>query len=218
MKPLLVIPVYNEVETLHSVLERLQQIYRDAVLLVDDGSSDGSCSNLKKYNFSKFEVITHNNNIGYGAALKTGFDYAVKCGHDPVITMDCDEQHEPCRVPTFIERIIDSNADIISGSRYLADFQSNNQAPKDIFNWKLTDSFCGFKAYRLSVLSKLNITENGYGMPLQVWIQLGKAKAHIEELAVPRIYQNLNRSFGAVLDDPQKRLQYYEDIIKRELQ
>jgi dolichol-phosphate mannosyltransferase len=79
----------------------------------------------------------------------------------------------------------------------------------------LTDAFCGFKCYRASALSKLNISEPGYAMPLEVWVQAAAAGLKIIELPVPLIYLDEKRSFGGVLDDGQTRLEYYHLTLDR---
>ena len=64
---------------------------------------------------------------------------------------------------------------------------------------RLTDAFCGFKAYRVEALSSLRITETGWGMPLQLWVQAARLGLRVKEVAVPRIYLDPNRAFGGVL-------------------
>jgi dolichol-phosphate mannosyltransferase len=81
----------------------------------------------------------------------------------------------------------------------------------------LTDAFCGFKAYRVSVLDKFDITENGYAMPLQVWVQAAALGLRIVEFPVPLIYLEEERSFGGALDDAQYRLAHYRDVLEREV-
>src|SRR4029077_11476925 len=121
-------------------------------------------------------IITHERNRGYGAALISAFEYATAKGYDVLVTMDCDGQHEPSRVPVLLEAI--HNADIVSGSRYLRDFRQNTPVPEDRhritrtvtaeinahFGLAITDAFCGFKAYRREALAGLRITETGWGM------------------------------------------------------
>src|SRR5207248_11508571 len=116
-------------------------------------------------------VLTPPANRGYGAALTSAFEHALHSGVDVLVTMDCDGQHEPARIPVLLEAIHD--ADIVSGSRYLRDFRQDSQAPQDrrrinrqitallneCFGLHLTDAFCGFKAYRREALAQLRITE-----------------------------------------------------------
>ncbi|MEX0979052.1 MAG: hypothetical protein WDZ48_09385, partial [Pirellulales bacterium] len=80
---------------------------------------------------------------------------------------------------------------------------------------RLTDAFCGFKAYRREALAALCITETGYAMPLEVWVQAARASLTIIELPVPLIYLEEERSFGGSLDDARTRLQYYYQVLDR---
>ena len=84
-------------------------------------------------------------------------------------------------------------------------------------NLKLTDTFCGFKAYRTNALENLKITELGYGMPLQFWVQAVQLGMRITEFPVPLIYLDEERSFGGSLDDTERRLRYYHEVMDREL-
>ena len=81
----------------------------------------------------------------------------------------------------------------------------------------LTDTFCGFKAYRVASLAKLAITEPGYGMPLELWVQAAHHGLRIVEIPVPLIYLDEKRSFGGSLDDGRQRLEYYHQVIDRAL-
>src|SRR5262249_24125856 len=78
---------------------------------------------------------------------------------------------------------------------------------------QLTDAFCGFKAYRREALCRLHITETGWGMPLQLWVQAARLGLRIKEVGVPRVYLDPNRAFGGVLDDARQRLGYYRKVI-----
>jgi dolichol-phosphate mannosyltransferase len=83
----------------------------------------------------------------------------------------------------------------------------------DTFHWNLTDAFCGFKAYRVSALEQLQITVDGYAMPLELWTQAAMLGMRIIEIPVPLIYLDLSRSFGGALDDGGVRLQHYNEVI-----
>jgi hypothetical protein len=119
------------------------------------------------------------------------------------------------------------DCDIVSGSRYLRDFRQDTPAPTDRrfinatitreinarYGLALTDSFCGFKAYRREALEKLHITENGWGMPLQLWVQAARQGLRVKEIAVPRLYLDPNRAFGGVMNNPEERLAYYHAVL-----
>jgi len=79
--------------------------------------------------------------------------------------------------------------------------------------YELTDAFCGFKAYNVAALKRLQITDTGYAMPLQVWVEAAAAGLDVMELAVPLIYLDLERSFGGSLDHAETRLKYYHQVL-----
>jgi dolichol-phosphate mannosyltransferase len=216
------IPVYNEERHVVAVLNEVRR-YSPDILVVNDGSTDRTGELLAGQ--EGLRVITHPSNRGYGAALMSAFCYALKRGVDVLVTMDCDGQHEPARIPVLLEALHD--ADLVSGSRYLRDFRQDTLAPQDRrrinaeitaylnnrFGLHLTDSFCGFKAYRREALERLHITETGWGMPLQLWVQAARAGLRIKEVGVPRLYLDPNRAFGGVMDDAAERLAYYHQVI-----
>jgi glycosyltransferase involved in cell wall biosynthesis len=227
MKVLVAIPVYNEVKHISAVLAEVRRFASD-ILTINDGSTDGSREVLEKE--PGLHVIHHARNMGYGAAIKTAFGYAQAHDYDVLVTMDSDGQHEAERIPVMLEALT-GEVDMVSGSRYLRLFKENTEPPADrrrinfmltkYLNEKLglnlTDSFCGFKAYRVNQLRQFRITETGYGMPLQVWVQAANLGLRITEVAVPLVYLDANRSFGGNLDDAEIRLKYYQSVIEKEL-
>ncbi|MCH2125359.1 MAG: glycosyltransferase family 2 protein [Pirellulaceae bacterium] len=220
------LPVFNEACSVDSVLAEVLKS-SPHVLVVDDGSVDGTLELLKQRD--DIQLIIHPKNLGYGAALRTAFNYAIQQDFEIVVTVDCDGQHEPQRIPAFVKAA--ENADIVSGSRYLSVFNDDDVPPTDrreinalvtdLINERLgmtlTDSFCGFKAYRVEALRQLKLTENGYAMPLELWVQAAHHRLSICELAVPLIYLDEKRSFGDALDDADSRLLYYFDVLEKSI-
>jgi dolichol-phosphate mannosyltransferase len=227
MKMLTAIPVYNEEKHLDQVLGEVRR-YSEDILVVNDGSMDRTPEILAQHR--DLHLIAHPVNRGYGAALISAMGYASAHHYDVLVTMDCDGQHEPARIPVLMEAMNDG-VDIVSGSRYLRTFKSNTTPPRDRqrinhqitaelnarFGLNLTDSFCGFKAYRVSRLAALDLTETGYGMPLQLWVQAARLGLRIVEVAIPLLYLDFQRAFGGVLDNPGQRLAHYHDVIEREV-
>ena len=220
------LPVFNEANHVNPVLDAVVRHAGD-VLVVDDGSTDGTADLLAAR--GDVYCIRHPQNLGYGAALKTAFDYAVSARYDVLATIDCDGQHEPQRIQELVDACRD--ADIVSGSRYLGLEVARGEAPaerrqinhqmtrelNERLGLSLTDAFCGFKAYRTASLARLNITEPGYGMPLEVWVHAAHLGLQIVEIPVPLIYLDEKRSFGGSLDDGRRRLEYYHQVIDRAL-
>lgn len=225
---LLAIPVFNEERYLRRVLEQVS-LLAPHILVIDDGSTDSTPDILRE--FPRIHVITHLENRGYGKSLADAFAFAQRMDFDWLITMDCDEQHDPSKIAHFLAAAKMDNADIISGTRYPHGFRDGDAAPADRreinqritamlnarLGLRLTDAFCGFKAYRVASLSAFDITVPGYEMPMQFWVQAARAKLRIRELAVPLIYNDPNRHFGGQLDDPAVRLQHYLEVMEREL-
>lgn len=222
------LPVYNERRSVHTVLDEVTR-FSPEILVVNDGSTDGTDRELASRR--DVQVVTHSRNRGYGAALMTAFNYAVTNGYDALVTIDCDGQHQPHLIGQFVEQLAASDCDVISGSRYLQAFDGNSIPPIEHrrinhqitellnarFGLGLTDSFCGFKAYRVDSLRHLQLTETGYAMPLQLWVQAACLRWRISELPVPLVYVDETRTFGAGLDDGDRRLKYYLDVIEQSL-
>ena len=218
------LPVFNEVGHVTDVLDEVVKYAAD-VLVVDDGSNDGTRELLAQR--SDVKVLLHDQNRGYGAALKTAFDYALEHHYELVVTIDCDGQHEPQRICDLAAAC--RHFDIASGSRYLETPESFEQVPSDrllinrtitnelneCLGLNLTDAFCGFKAYRTTALAKLKLTETGYAMPLELWVQAAWHALRISEVSVPLIYLDEKRSFGGALDAAELRLKYYREVIDR---
>ncbi|QEH33270.1 Undecaprenyl-phosphate mannosyltransferase [Aquisphaera giovannonii] len=223
MRYLTAIPVHNEEKHLESVLREVVR-HAEHVLVVDDGSTDRTPELLR--DFREVEVIRHPRNLGYGAGLRTAFRRTVDAGYDGLVTLDCDGQHEPHMIPEVAAGL--AEADIVSGSRYLKVFDPAQSPPEErrrinveVTRWlneclgfALTDAFCGFKAYRRSAIEKFEITDLGYAMPLQVWVQAARHGMSVVELAVPLIYLDEERAFGGALDNSDYRLKHYRRVFQ----
>jgi glycosyltransferase involved in cell wall biosynthesis len=225
------LPVHNEAAHVAPVLDAVARFSQD-VLVVDDGSTDCTPELLSRR--LDVRTITHETNLGYGGALRTAFEYALENEYDVLVTIDCDGQHEPKLIPQLAAAVWESPGapvDLVSGSRYLEPLSADSRPPEDrrkinqeITDWlnrrfrlELTDAFCGFKAYRVPALAQLQITELGYAMPLQLWIQAARRGWKIVEFPVPLIYLDESRSFGGSLDDAQRRLIHYYEVLHREI-
>jgi dolichol-phosphate mannosyltransferase len=225
---LIAIPVYNEQKYVRGVLDKIRRYHGD-LLVIDDGSTDATPDLLKAAR--DVAVIRHPENRGYGQSLIDAFNYADNKGYDWVITMDCDEQHEPERIPDFVRQIESDRWDLISGSRYLRPRGDDDLPPgdrrsinatitatlNDLFHLNLTDAFCGYKAHRVEAMRKLSLDVPGYAFPMQLWPQVWKAGLRVTEVPVRLIYNDPTRHFGGQLDDAGHRLRHYLDVLKAEM-
>lgn len=225
-KYLLVLPAYNQEEDIRAIVDEAREFNID-ILVIDDGSTDNTGKILE--GLRDVFKIYHEKNLGYGKTLTDSFQFGIENGYDFLITMDSDGQHLPSEIPSFIKEAPCS--DIVSGSRYINGLNAVDKVPPErykinrevteiinkVTEFEITDSFCGFKAYTIDSLRKLRISEYGYGMPLQVWIQAWKSGLKVTEIPVKLIYRDFNKQFGNGLDDPGVRLDYYNDIINKEL-
>ncbi len=228
---LVAIPAHNEEASVDRVLPCALE-HGLPVLLIDDGSTDKTAARASAW---PVELIRNAANLGYGRVMRDIFAWASSRGFDWVITMDCDEQHEPRFIPDFVRAIRADTSDVISGSRYLKRHGSDQPAPthrreinrtltrelNEVLGGKLgcelTDSFCGFKAYRTHACEALRLDADGYEFPMQFWVQAAANRLRVREIAVPRLYLDLSRSFGDGLDDPSVRLAVYRETLQREL-
>lgn len=226
---LIAIPVYNERKYVVPVLEKIRRFHGGDILMVDDGSTDGTSEILES--IPHIHCLRHSINLGYGQSLIDAFANADRRGYDWVITMDCDEQHEPERIPDFVRAIETDRWDLISGSRYLQAHDNNDLPPTDRrrinatitalvnqeLNLNLTDAFCGYKAHRVEAMRRIKLDEPGYAFPMQLWPQVAAANFRITELPVRLIYNDPNRSFGAHLDDANRRLKHYLEVFNEQM-
>ena len=224
MRYLVAIPVFNEARTVGGVLHEVRRYARD-ILVIDDGSTDATAELLAAE--PDLLQVRHGHNRGYGRSLIDAFEFAARHDYQWLVTMDCDEQHEPAQIPDFLKATAENDADIISGSRYLEELSGNSHAPPDrqainqtitdllneVLGLGITDAFCGFKAYRVDALRRMHLSVPGYGMPLQLWVQAARLRLRLREIPVRLIYNDPNRQFGGSLDNPNARLLHYHEVL-----
>jgi len=187
----ILIPAYNAANTLRGVaLECLEQGYPVAV--VDDGSSDGTGQSVSDLPVT---LLVHAENLGKGAALKTGFSWALQQGFDGVITLDADGQHDPTAVSQLLDEADKKGCDCLLASRH-SQFEEMAGLRK-VWNrfgvwcirkrtgFEITDSQSGFRYYRSKLLQAVQLEKNGYDLEMELLVKGWKAGFKIGSLPVP---------------------------------
>jgi dolichol-phosphate mannosyltransferase len=223
---LVICPVYNEARSIAEFWESLRLHYRDDVLFVNDGSTDESRDFLCRLKPARTFTIHHPRRRGYGAALISGFRFALDKGYKRIVTIDADLQHPPTHIRDFFNQL--QEWEVILGSRYIK-ISKTLDIPHTrlvinryiaglisvLFYAELTDPFCGFRGYRDSFLRKANFKETSYGIGLEILLEIIRTKTAFKEIPVEAIYFKDSRRFLDGLDDPSKRLRYYLEVISR---
>jgi glycosyltransferase involved in cell wall biosynthesis len=215
-----VIPVYNEVRTLPEILRRVAaQDFPKQLLLVDDGSTDGSRDLLERLdregleaieglaarNQTSLQVLFQPRNQGKGAALRRGFEAATG---DIVVIQDSDLEYDPRDILRLIQPILDGNADVVFGSRFLGETRRVLYFWHAVMNRTLTllsnmttglnlsDMETCYKAFRREVLQQFTLKEDRFGVEPELTARVGRAGVRVYE--VPISY------FGRTYEDGKK--------------
>jgi glycosyltransferase involved in cell wall biosynthesis len=168
MKTAIIIPMYNEEKMISSVIDDLQSKYNYPVIIVDDASIDNSYQKACK---KGVYLIKHIVNLGQGAAIQTGIEYARKLDMDIVVTFDADGQHNSDDIASFVKAIEEGKADIVLGSRFLGRAKNISKFKEYFLKLSryftyistgilLTDSHNGFRAINIKKYPEFEITEN----------------------------------------------------------
>ena len=183
-----VIPVYNEVATVETLVKRVKEVpIEKEIIIVDDGSTDGTRDKLDALDDGdSVRVIKHEHNQGKGAALRTGFTAARR---DIVIVQDADLEYDPREYPRLIQPILDGKADVVYGSRFVGGDSDRvlyfwhsvgNRALtvlSNMFtNFNLTDMETCYKVFRREVLQRFAIEEDRFGFEPEVTAKLAKLR------------------------------------------
>ena len=197
----IVIPLFNEENSIKKVIERIPNHYHYEIIVIDDGSTDNSVMKIKEINSRIITIISHEKNKGYGAALQSGFR---KANGDIIVTLDSDSQHKPEEIPNLIEPIIRNEADLVIGSRYLGSY--NYKIPlftkfgelivkiclKQLYGQVVGNNQSGFRAFKRDLLTSLiEIDNNGMAFTTELLLKVMEKKRRVIEIPIildSRIY------------------------------
>jgi glycosyltransferase involved in cell wall biosynthesis len=179
MKVLALIPALNAEESIGAVIRDCKAVNED-VVVIDDGSADRTAEIARA---AGAQVVTHPINRGKGAALKTGFAYALEHRFDAVITLDADGQHLPREIPKFLAAHSETGADLIIGGRaHLFGEMLPRRRFANRFSARciayaaktnVTDSQSGFRLYSARLLAGIRLRSDGFDMESEVIVQAG---------------------------------------------
>jgi glycosyltransferase involved in cell wall biosynthesis len=190
-----VIPVYNERDTIDQIIARVKAVPIDKeIILVDDCSRDGTREHLASLADPDVRVLTHEVNQGKGAALRTGFKAATG---DLVIIQDADLEYDPCEYPKLLAPILDGRADVVYGSRF-----AGGESHRVLYFWhsvgnrfltllsnmmtnlNLTDMETCYKVFRAEVLRRIEIEENRFGFEPEITAKVAKLRVRVYEVGI----------------------------------
>ena len=206
MKISVVIPVYNEIDTIEEILARVDKVpIKKEIIVIDDLSIDGTRERLKKIVADKenVKVIYHSRNRGKGAALRTGFESVTG---DIVIIQDADLEYDPDEYPNLLEPISDGRADVVYGSRFIGGphrvlffwhYVGNKLLTlisNALTNLNLTDMETCYKVFKSQILKDINLKSNRFGFEPEFTAKVSKKRLRIYE--VPISYSGRTYSEG----------------------
>lgn len=185
-----IIPAYNAGQTILDVVGEVLQ-YNASIVVVDDGSTDATASLV---NGLPVNIVCHRQNRGKGAALRSGFAWALDRGFSGVVTIDADGQHNPAAIPLVVATARERQADILIASRY-SQFQemANIRAFWNRFGvWcvkkrtglSISDSQSGFRYYSARLLRNIQLSADGYNMEMEVLMKAWHSGFTIDSIPV----------------------------------
>ena len=201
MNIIVILPAYNEQGKVGKVVQKVWDHCSNIVnevLVVNDASADET---LREAEEGGATVISHKINLGAGAAIRTGIDYAIKKGYDICVIMGADDQDDPSDIPKLINPIIDEGYDFVQGSRYLngqrtVDMPLSRAITTRLYTllfrlasgFPVTDGSNGFRAFRLKIFQKINIwREKGrYNLEPYIFLQAIKKGFKVKEAPVTK--------------------------------
>lgn len=199
MKKTVVIPCYNEFNTIETVVEKvIQNInHDDEIIIVDDASSDGSLDKLKNLEkkYKNITIFFHKKNLGKGAALQTAFQSNL---NEIVIIQDADLEYDPSEYEKLMLPFYETEADVVYGSRFIGSpkyvrihFFWHYLANKILTfvcnafaNLNLTDMETGYKVIKGEILKKIKLEQKGFGIEPELTLKLAKKKYKFFEVSV----------------------------------
>lgn len=206
MRTCVVIPTYNESKTIAGLIQQVRSLGFE-VVVIDDGSSDNTADIAAT---CKAQVLRNVKNLGKGAALAKGYNFAVAQGFDAVISMDGDGQHSCDDLAVFIRKAESSNCGVIVGNRMAITKQMPwlrvitnrfmSQLISKITGQYIPDTQCGFRLVKSEVLQKIILSTSKYETESEILIQAARLGFKIESVPVRTIYSGQKSRINPFVD------------------
>lgn len=201
-----VIPLYNEAKVIGDVVTALRADFSN-VVCVDDGSRDGSSAIAKA---AGAQIVTHPINLGQGAALQTGFEYALAHGAEYVVTFDADGQHRVEDARTMVDRARAEDLAIVFGSRFLDERTKPGIGKRIVLKTaaavtnlstrtRLTDAHNGLRVIRRDALRRVKLRQDRMAHGTEIIMQLSRTRLPYAEHAVEILYTDYSKAKGQSL-------------------
>ena len=197
MKITVGIPAFNEEKNIASIIQKLSKV-ADTVIVCNDGSTDNTAKIAEKMGAI---VIAHQQNLGYGEAIRSLFLKARELDSDMLVTLDSDGQHRISDVLPIVDPILKNQADLVIGSRFLTENQKDMPKYRKIgikmittlantsLDESVTDSQSGFRAYGKNILSEITPSEKGMGVSNEILMKVSKKNFKIIEVPIVVSYE-----------------------------
>ena len=201
---IVLVPAYNEEAKIGKVVERTDRSVVDTLLVIDDGSTDATARVARERGA---EVLSLGRVMGVGAALRSGFDYGRRTGHDVAIIMAGNNKDDPSEIPRLLDPICDEGFDLVMGSRYLqggrygGDMPAYRRLATRLHPWlvsrlvgkRITESTNGFRAFKLSLLDdpRINLRQrwlDAYGLEVYLLLKVLRLGYRHTEVPCTKIY------------------------------
>jgi glycosyltransferase involved in cell wall biosynthesis len=193
-KTIAAIPAYNEEKHIEEIVSKTLH-YVDQVIVVDDGSVDRTGERARG---AGAEVVTHDKNSGKGVAINTAFKAAREINPNAMVLLDADGQHSPEEIPNLLDPVLNNQADMVVGSRFL----KNNHIPKyrmlgqTVLNIttnlgsgiKLTDTQSGFRAFSRKAIERMALKETGFAVESEMQFMAGRYGLKVTEVPIETNY------------------------------
>jgi len=189
------IPAYNEENTISDLVKTAKR-HVDKVVVCDDGSTDKTLENAK---LAGAEIVTHEKNQGYGAAIVSLFDYCRMQNADVMVTLDGDGQHDPNQIPILLDTLLQHSVDVVLGSRFLDNNTSTpgyrkrgikiiTSAANFGTDFKVSDAQSGFRAYSKNAIDAIHPTEQGMSVSTEILLKISNKGLSLAEVPITTSY------------------------------